>query len=155
MKKLLKHPKYSKRLTKILVYSLCIGLGFAITLSVFRDNIIFFYSPTEINDKRASLEGRIVRIGGLVQEQSVVVLSPGEVTFTVTDLKSSVSVYYKGMLPALFKEGQGVVVLGKLEGYNTFKAIELLAKHDENYIPKEVQKALEKSGQWKPYNKLK
>lgn len=148
---MLQNPKYRKRLITILICFSFIAAGIAIILSVFKDNIIFFYSPTDIYEKKARADGKIIRIGGLVQERSLITLSSGEIQFIVTDLKNNLLVHYKGIIPALFKEGQGVVALGKLEEGSKFKAMELLAKHDENYMPKEVQKALEKSGRWKHY----
>lgn len=152
MKRLLKSPKHKKRLVYIFICSVLIVTGLVLILNVFKDNIIFFYTPSDLYERRIGLDGRIMRIGGLVKEKSVITLSPSETQFIITDLNNSVLVYYKGIIPALFKEGQGVVALGRLEENNRFRAIELLAKHDENYMPKEVQKALEKSGRWKPYN---
>ena len=126
-----------------------IGLGSAaaLTLTAFSDNLVFFVSPSDVATKGAS--GRSVRLGGLV-EQGSVQRGAGGATFKVTDGNSSVTVKYAGILPDLFREGQGVVTLGSLQPDGSFKASEVLAKHDETYMPKEVAEALKKSGQWKP-----
>ncbi len=120
----------------------------ALVLTAFEDNLVFFYSPTDILEGKAP-QGRALRLGGLVEEGSVQRGSGLEVQFRVTDLAEAVPVAYKGILPDLFREGQGVVVQGRLNG-SLFQADEVLAKHDENYMPPEVAEALKKSGQWKP-----
>jgi cytochrome c-type biogenesis protein CcmE len=118
----------------------------ALTLTAFEDNLVFFYSPTDIKDKGVD-EGRRFRVGGLVEEGSVT--RAGEtVAFVVTDLVNAVPVTYTGLLPDLFREGQGVVAEGRLDTAGTFVAESVLAKHDENYMPPEVADALKASGQW-------
>jgi cytochrome c-type biogenesis protein CcmE len=126
-------------------------LGFAATLvlTALNDNIVFFYSPTQISEKQIPPERRF-RMGGLVEAGSVTKSPDGQVTsFTVTDTNKTVKVVYRGLLPDLFREGQGVVAEGSLGADGVFAAREILAKHDENYMPPEVAKALKDSGQWK------
>ena len=122
----------------------------ALVLTAFEDNLVFFYSPSDMQAGKAP-KGRALRLGGLVEEGSVQRGDDGlTVQFRVTDLAEAVPVTYKGILPDLFREGQGVVVQGRLNGGGVFQADEVLAKHDENYMPPEVAEALKESGQWKP-----
>ena len=137
-----------KRLTFVMIGLMLLGSSAALILIAFEDNIVFFYSPTELVDKKPDPTQRI-RIGGLVMAGSVEKLAGAVVTFTITDTAKTVTVQYKGILPDLFREGQGVVAEGYLKG-GVFQADEVLAKHDENYMPPEVAEALKKSGQWKP-----
>jgi cytochrome c-type biogenesis protein CcmE len=123
-----------------------LGVAVALVLSALNDNLVFFYSPTELADKKPAPSQRL-RIGGLVAEGSVK-KEGQEVHFVVTDLKKSVSVVYRGLLPDLFREGQGVVAEGSLGADGVFTAREVLAKHDEKYMPPEVAKALKASGRW-------
>ncbi len=126
-------------------------LGFAATLvlTALNDNIVFFYSPTQIAEKKIPPERRF-RMGGLVEAGGVKKSAAGQVTsFRVTDTNKTVDVVYRGLLPDLFREGQGVVAEGSLGADGVFVAREILAKHDENYMPPEVAKALKESGQWK------
>lgn len=136
-----------KRLYIVGLALLFLGAAAALVLTAFEDNIVFFYSPTDLAEKGVG-PGRTVRIGGLVADGSVV-KSDATVTFTVTDLNKSVEVAYTGILPDLFREGQGVVAEGRIGTDGRFTATEVLAKHDENYMPKEVADALKASGQWK------
>ncbi|MEQ9327490.1 MAG: cytochrome c maturation protein CcmE [Rhodospirillales bacterium] len=136
-----------KRLYIVGLALLFLGAAAALVLTAFEDNIVFFYSPTDLAEKNVG-PGRTVRIGGLVADGSVV-KSDATVTFTVTDLNKSVEVAYTGILPDLFREGQGVVAEGRIGPDGRFTATEVLAKHDENYMPKEVADALKASGQWK------
>ena len=125
---------------------LCVAT--ALVLSAFRDSIVFFYSPSEIVEKRVPPD-RAMRIGGLVEVGSLQRAQGSlEIRFRVTDLNHAVAVVYAGALPDLFREGQGVVAQGKLDGEGVFRASEVLAKHDENYMPPEVAEALKKSGHW-------
>jgi cytochrome c-type biogenesis protein CcmE len=137
-----------RRLYILLLFMLGIGTAAALTLTAFRDNLVFFYSPTEIVEKNAP-PGRNMRIGGLVEMGSVERV-PGttEVRFKVTDLQHNLMVVYNGALPDLFREGQGVVAQGQLDPDGVFRAREVLAKHDENYMPPEVAETLKKSGHW-------
>ncbi len=137
-----------KRLTFVMIGLLLLGSSAALILTAFEDNIVFFYSPTELVDKKPDPAQRL-RIGGLVMAGSVEKLEGAVVAFAITDTAKTVTVQYKGILPDLFREGQGVVAEGHLKG-GVFQADEVLAKHDENYMPPEVAEALKKSGQWKP-----
>jgi len=136
-----------KRLTFVIIALLLLGGATALVLSAFEENIVFFQSPTDVADGKVTQDRRF-RLGGLVEEGSVDRSAGKTVTFRVTDLAKSVNVSYTGILPDLFREGQGVVCEGKLVG-GTFIADEVLAKHDEKYMPPEVADALKKSGQWK------
>ncbi|MEQ8709608.1 MAG: cytochrome c maturation protein CcmE [Rhodospirillales bacterium] len=136
-----------RRLYIIGLALLCLGAATALVLTAFEDNIVFFYSPTELAERQDIGPGRMMRIGGLVADGTVV-KNNATVSFTVTDLNNTVPVSYTGILPDLFREGQGVVVEGSLGPDGRFMATEVLAKHDENYMPKEVADALKASGQW-------
>jgi len=136
-----------KRLTFVVIALCLLGVAAALVLSAFEDNIVFFHSPTDIKQKNIA-EGRRIRLGGLVEEGSVKKAEDAIVNFRVTDMATAINVTYKGILPDLFREGQGVVAEGQLKG-GVFVADEVLAKHDETYMPPEVADALKKSGQWK------
>ena len=136
-----------KRLTFVVIAMGLLGVAAALVLSAFEENIVFFYSPTDIAEKKVG-EDRRIRLGGLVENGSVKKAGGAQVRFRVTDLKTAIPVIYKGLLPDLFREGQGVIAEGKLKG-GVFRADEVLAKHDETYMPPEVADALKKSGQWK------
>lgn len=130
------------------------GVGFLtaatlLIMNAFSEHLVFFYTPADLAQKPIE-PGQLLRIGGLVEDGSVS-LQGTQVTFTVTDLTAKVSVNYDGVPPALFREGQGVVAEGYLEN-GRFRAVKLLAKHDENYMPPEVTKALQKSGRWQHAN---
>jgi cytochrome c-type biogenesis protein CcmE len=133
-----------------LIGSALVVLGIAVTLvlSAFKDSIVFFNSPTDVAEKHLAPGSRI-RLGGLVKEGSVVRGKNLQVHFAVTDGNTTIAVSYQGLLPDLFREGQGVVTEGVLEPSGTFKADTVLAKHDEVYMPKEVADALKKQGHWK------
>ena len=139
-------PKH-KRLTFVFVAGVLLASAVALMLVAFEENIVFFHSPTDIIEKKVSSDRRL-RLGGLVEEDSVQKKADAVVVFNVTDLSNSVSVRYRGILPDLFREGQGVVAEGIFKD-GVFQADEVLAKHDETYMPKEVADALKKSGQWK------
>jgi cytochrome c-type biogenesis protein CcmE len=123
-------------------------LAVALVLVALKDSIVFFNSPTDVVEKHVA-PGTRIRIGGLVKEGSVQRGDGLAVRFAVTDGKSTVAVAYQGLLPDLFREGQGIVAEGALDGAGTFKADNVLAKHDETYMPKEVADALKKQGHWK------
>lgn len=136
-----------RRLTLIGLALGALGVALGLTLYALRDNIVFFYGPSEVIAK-ALPPGTRLRIGGLVADGSVV-KSPGDkVTFAITDKKKSIHVSYTGQLPDLFREGQGVVVEGVLVGPGRFRADTVLAKHDERYMPRNVVDALKKQGVW-------
>ncbi len=125
-----------------------IGAAAALALSALEDTLVFFYSPSEIEAK-ALPPGRTFRLGGLVEEGSLKTGADGSVSFRVTDLEMAVPVRFIGVLPDLFREGQGVVAQGALDPDGVFAASEVLAKHDETYMPPEVAEALKKSGRWR------
>jgi cytochrome c-type biogenesis protein CcmE len=135
-----------KRLAILLVGLAALGGATAMVLAAFRDNLVFFYSPSELVARPALTSGRI-RIGGLVETQSVEHQDGRQVNFRVTDGKTDIAVSYDGVLPDLFREGQGVVAEGRVRG-GVFVANTILAKHDEKYMPPEVAKALKDSGHW-------
>lgn len=140
------NPKRKQRL--IIVLFIVFGVGAAVGLTMFAlsQNINLFYSPTEIAKGEAPKDTRI-RAGGMVVEGSVKRDPQSlKVTFQLTDYDSVMTVHYEGILPDLFREGQGIVSQGKLNSSNELEATEVLAKHDENYMPPEVAEALEKSG---------
>lgn len=138
-----------KRLWLVLGSVAVLGCAATLVLTALSDNIVFFYSPTQIAEKQIPPERRF-RMGGLVEAGSVTKSPDGQVTrFKVTDTNKTVDVVYRGLLPDLFREGQGVVAEGSLGADGVFAAREILAKHDENYMPPEVAKALKDSGQWK------
>jgi len=125
-------------------------LGVAVFLVLFamKDSIVFFNSPTDVTEKHIAPGARI-RLGGLVSPGSVVRGDNLSVRFEVTDGSHAIPVTYQGILPDLFREGQGIVAEGALDRAGVFKADNVLAKHDETYMPKEVADALKKSGHWK------
>jgi cytochrome c-type biogenesis protein CcmE len=125
-----------------------LAVAVALILSALKDSIVFFNSPTDVVEKHVAPGSRI-RLGGLVRDGSVVRGSDLAVRFEVTDGANTIAVAYQGILPDLFREGQGVVTEGVLDPSGTFKADSVLAKHDEKYMPKEVADALKKSGHWK------
>jgi cytochrome c-type biogenesis protein CcmE len=125
-----------------------LGIAVALVLGALKDAIVFFNSPSDVVEKQIPPGSRI-RLGGLVKEGSVVKSENLQVNFAVTDGKNTIQVAYQGLLPDLFREGQGVVTEGALDRAGMFKADNVLAKHDENYMPKEVADALKKQGHWK------
>jgi cytochrome c-type biogenesis protein CcmE len=141
-----------RRLILLLVCGLGLGSATALVLTAFRDNLVFFVTPSTIAT-RAPAGGRTFRLGGLVEAGSLErIRQDGKpaARFRVSDGTAAVTVTYVGILPDLFREGQGVVTLGALQSDGTFHASEVLAKHDETYMPKEVAEALKKSGHWNP-----
>lgn len=135
-----------KRLAIVVLGLVALGGATALVLAAFRDNLVFFHSPTELAEKPALAAGRM-RIGGLVENQSVAHQDGRRVSFRVTDGKTDIDVSYDGILPDLFREGQGVVAEGRIRD-GVFVAGTILAKHDEKYMPPEVAAALKKSGHW-------
>jgi len=137
-----------QRTTMIIGGLVILGIAAAIIMTALRDTIVFFYSPTEVAEKTIGPDTRF-RLGGLVEKGSVKRGEGTTVSFKVSDTAKSISVKYTGTLPDLFREGQGVVTEGKLDGNGVFIADNVLAKHDENYMPKEVADSLKKQGYWK------
>lgn len=135
-----------QRFFLVLAGLLSISVALFIILSIFRDNLVFFFSPTELMS-RQDLKNKIIRVGGLVEKGSLK-KHGREVEFEITDMSNNLKIHYTGIVPDLFREGQGVVVEGQMgDGY--FEANQLLAKHDEKYMPPEVARAIKKSGRWK------
>ncbi len=124
-----------------------VGCAAALALYALKDSIVFFYGPTEIVEKHVAAGTRL-RIGGLVQQGSVQKGADQKTSFAVTDNSTTIAVSYVGLLPDLFREGQGVVAEGVLVGPGEFRADTVLAKHDERYMPREVVDALKKQGRW-------
>ena len=120
----------------------------ALVLAAFNENLVFFYGPSDLAGKAIGPDRRI-RIGGLVEQHSLTRSAGGrEIGFRVTDGKTTIAVVYDGVLPDLFREGQGVVAEGRLRRDGVFAATSVLAKHDEKYMPPEVADALKKAGRW-------
>ena len=146
------NPLRKKRLYIVLAILAGVGIAVTLALSALQQNINLFYTPTQIANGEAPQNTRI-RAGGLVENGSVQRSSDSlETDFVVTDGAKSVTIRYSGILPDLFREGQGIVAMGKLDGSGVLIADEVLAKHDEKYMPPEVTKALNDSGQLKPMN---
>ncbi|TCK07100.1 cytochrome c maturation protein CcmE [Marinobacterium mangrovicola] len=140
------NPKRKKRLYIVLFIVFGVAVAVGLTLFALNQNINLFYSPTQIAEGEAPTDTRI-RAGGMVVDGSVKRAEDSlEVMFEITDYEKTVSVHYSGILPDLFREGQGIVAQGELDGQGVFQAVEVLAKHDENYMPAEVAEALEKAG---------
>lgn len=125
-----------------------LAIAAALVLSALKDSIVFFNSPTDLVEKHIG-SGTRIRLGGLVKSGSVIRGDSLAVRFAVTDGNKEIAVAYAGALPDLFREGQGVVAEGALDGAGLFRADTILAKHDETYMPKEVADALKKQGHWK------
>lgn len=144
-------PKSRKARRRMLVVAIAAPiLALAVGLSLYagRNAIVFFYGPTEARSQHVPA-GRVVRLGGLVAPGSVIKASDGEVRFSIADKASSIQTSFRGELPDLFREGQGVVAQGEFDGSGVFVAKVVLAKHDEKYMPKEVVDSLKKSGEWR------
>ncbi|WP_299811975.1 cytochrome c maturation protein CcmE [uncultured Roseibium sp.] len=140
-----------RRLTLIGTAGVVLATAFGLILFALYDELVFFQSPTDIALTPLP-PGQRIRLGGLVEDGSVVRSDNAEVSFRVTDMENTVAVTYKGILPDLFREGQGVVTEGFVNPAGVFVADSVLAKHDENYIPKEVAEALKKQGHWQGEN---
>ena len=140
-------PKYKRLLILFLILSI-LGVATKLVLMALKENIIYFYTPNELKKKYGNVKNidNKIRIGGLVLEDSVVI-NKNESIFEITDKKDNIKVFFKGQLPDLFREGQGIVAEGILKD-NKLIANQVLAKHDESYMPPEVADALIKSGVW-------
>ena len=142
------NPKYKRLIILILILSI-LGLATKLVLMALKENIIYFYTPNELKKKYGNIKNidNKIRIGGLVLEDSVIIDKNTSI-FEITDKKDVIKVFFKGQLPDLFREGQGIVAEGILKD-NKLIASQVLAKHDENYMPPEVADALIKNGIWK------
>ena len=136
------------RLTLILAALSLLGVAVGLVMFALRDSIVFFYTPSEIGEKHVAA-GTHIRLGGMVEKNSLVKGADGQVSFEVTDLTKTMRVSYKGLLPDLFREGQGVVAEGTTGADGIFKADIILAKHDEKYMPKEIVDKLKAQGKWR------
>ena len=134
-----------KRIAFIVAGLACLGVAAYLVANAFRSNLVFFFSPTQVAAKEAPVD-RTFRVGGLVQDGTLKRDADGlTVRFIVTDTAASIPVVYKGILPDLFKEGRGCVAQGKLGSDGVFRADQVLAKHDENYMPPEAGQAIDKA----------
>jgi cytochrome c-type biogenesis protein CcmE len=141
-------PKQRRRLA-FAIALIAAGAGAAgMIVYALKDNVLYFYSPSDVAVKHVG-PGVAFRVGGLVEKASVRHGAGADVRFTVTDGAHALPVDFNGVLPALFREGQGVIAEGRLNDGGTFEATEILAKHDEKYMPPEVVQALKRSGRWK------
>ena len=139
--------KRKKRIYLISLFFITIATSIYLILWALRDNIVFFYSPSEIQQKislKEIDEMSKLRLGGMVKESSVEQLNDGSINFIITDFDREMVVFYKGIIPDLFKEQQGVIAEGSINNEGMFIANSILAKHDENYMPPEVQDTLKK-----------
>ena len=139
--------KRKKRIYLLSLFFLTIATSIYLILWALRDNIVFFYSPTEIQQKisiKEINEMSKLRLGGMVKESSIKQFNDGSINFIITDFNKEMIVFYKGIIPDLFKEEQGVIAEGSVNKEGMFIANSILAKHDENYMPPEVQNALKK-----------
>jgi cytochrome c-type biogenesis protein CcmE len=141
-------PKKRRRLAFAIALVVAGAGAAALIVYGLQDNVLYFYSPSDVQAKHIAT-GVAFRIGGLVEKNSVRHGHGAAVDFVVTDGKAQVPVTFDGVLPALFREGQGVVAVGRLNDARVFDASEVLAKHDERYMPPDVVDALKRSGRWK------
>ena len=137
-----------RRATLIATGAVILACAAGLVLFAFQDSIVFFYTPSEVAEKSIQ-PGQRFRLGGIVSEGSVDRDSGSIVKFAVTDTAETLNVVFEGILPDLFREGQGVVTEGKLDAGGTFVAETVIAKHDENYMPKEVADKLKEQGLWR------
>jgi len=144
-----KSPKARRRLWVFAAVAPVLALAVGLSLYAMRDSVTFFFSPSEVTAVKAPV-GRVIRLGGLVKPGSVHRDGTGEVTFVVTDNAADTRVVYRGDLPDLFRDGQGVVTQGAFLPDRSFRATQVLAKHDERYMPKEVADRLKAKGEWRP-----
>ena len=137
-----------QRLVLILISLLILGAAALLILFNTKKNIVFFYTPTELLEQKISF-GDKIRIGGYVKDSSLKKISLNQYEFKITDNKNDLLVFYQGILPDLFREGQGTVIEGLIKNQSTVTALRVYAKHDENYMPTSIKKELEKNNQWK------
>jgi len=137
-----------QRLLIILLSLIFISISIGLILINSKNNLIFFFTPTELINSNTKVNDKI-RIGGIIKEKSIISLDNNKYNFIVMDNYNSIEVTYSGLLPDLFKEGQGAVIEGKLLKNNLVEAFTVFAKHDENYMPKSIKEQLEKNEYWK------
>lgn len=148
-----KSPKARRRLILVAAIAPVLALAVGLTLYGLSDSISYFYTPSQAQTAKPPA-GRAIQLGGLVEKGSVVKSSNGRVEFVVRDQTAKALVSYQGDLPDLFREGQGIVATGSFRGDGVFQAKQVLAKHDERYMPREVSKALKKQGEWRGDGKV-
>jgi cytochrome c-type biogenesis protein CcmE len=144
-----KSRKARRRLMLVAAAAPVLALAVGVSLWAARNSIVYFYSPAQAQAAHVP-SGHVVRLGGLVETGSLAKRSDGSVVFKVTDKRAEDDVVFKGELPDLFREGQGVVAEGSFDPKGVFQATQVLAKHDERYMPKEVADALKAKGEWRP-----
>lgn len=144
-----KSPKARRRLWIVAAAAPVLALAVGLSLWAMKDNVTYFFSPSEVTEDAAPV-GRVIRLGGLVEAGSVHKGADGTVVFVVTDNVGSSKVSYHGDLPDLFREGQGIVAQGSFRPDRVFEASQVLAKHDETYMPREVADRLKAKGEWRP-----
>ena len=144
-----KSPKARRRLWVVAAVAPVLAVAVGLSLYAMRDNVTFFFSPSEATAETAPV-GRVIRLGGLVETGSVVRGADGEVAFAITDNAATTRIVYHGDLPDLFREGQGIVAQGSFQPDRSFRATQVLAKHDEKYMPREVAERLKAKGEWRP-----
>ncbi|MBB5744631.1 cytochrome c maturation protein CcmE [Brevundimonas variabilis] len=144
-----KSPKARRRLWIVAAVAPVLALAVGLSLWAMTDNVTYFFSPSEVTPQNAPA-GREIRLGGLVEAGSVEQQGGGEVVFAVTDNAATTRIVFQGDLPDLFREGQGIVAQGSFEEDRTFRARQVLAKHDETYMPREVADRLKAKGEWRP-----
>ena len=137
-----------QRLVLILITLVILGAAVLLILFNTKKNIVFFYTPTELMEKEIT-SGNKVRIGGYVKDSSLKKISLNQYEFKITDNENDLLVFYQGILPDLFREGQGTVIEGLIENQGIINALKVYAKHDENYMPASIKEELEKNNQWK------
>ena len=137
-----------QRLILILITLVILGAALLLILFNTKQNIVFFYTPTELIENKIT-SGVKIRIGGYVKKSSIKKKSINSYEFKITDNKNEILIFYNGILPDLFREGQGTVIEGSIIDQNTVNASKVYAKHDENYMPASIKKELEKNNQWK------
>mgnify|MGYP001495248626 CR=1 FL=1 len=137
-----------QRLILILLTLVILGTATLLILSNTKKNIVFFYTPTELLQNNIALDKKL-RIGGYVKKSSFIEKSLNDYEFKITDNTNELLIFYKGILPDLFREEQGIVIEGFLDKYNNIIASKVFAKHDENYMPESIKKELEKNNLWK------
>jgi cytochrome c-type biogenesis protein CcmE len=134
--------KRKQRLAVVILIMLGTGIATALALTAFRENMLFFFDPSQIVAGDVPLD-RQIRVGGMVEDGSIQREADSlRIAFSITDFQHSVLVKYEGILPDLFREGQGVIAIGKMQADGLFKASQILARHDENYMPPEVARSL-------------
>jgi len=137
-----------RRLYAVVAGMTVLGIAAALVLAAFEDNLVFFFSPTEMQTKQLA-PGQMIRVGGLVEMESIKRLEDGlTVRFVLTDTANTLPVRFTGVLPDLFREGQGVIAEGSMGADGVFVARDILAKHDETYMPREVADAIKEAGHW-------